>query len=203
MAKIPSRFSYLQAQPLAPVMVRLAMDLLGTLETPGTPDNRVIVGWADEINNAFPGRPYHKWAADWYNDDSVPWCGLFVGAICARTGLDYRAPPKNYLAALAWADWGDPVQFKGKEGLRLNEIRIGDIGVLVRKGGGHVGIIVGVTSDGKNIIMLGGNQGDKVSFAEFPVERLYAVRRPIYREIPAGARHVRISSTGEVSKGEQ
>lgn len=203
MAKIPSRFNYLLQNPLPPVMVRLALDLHGTLETPGTPDNPRIIGWADEVNNAFPGRAYNKWAADWYNDDSVPWCGLFMAAICARTGLDYRAPPKNYLAALSWADWGVPVQFKGREGLRLGEIKVGDVGVLVRKGGGHVGIIVGVTKDGKNIIMIGGNQGDKVSIAEFPLTRVYAIRRPVYKDVPQGARHVRVDSSGVVSKTEQ
>lgn len=202
MAKVPSRYAYLNQQPLAPVMVRLALDLLGTLESPGTPNNRSILGWADEVNNAYPDRAYNKWAADWYNKDSIPWCGLFVAAVCARTGLDYRAPPKNYLAALAWADWGTPVQFKGKEGYRLEEIKLGDIGVLVRNGGGHVGIIVGVTKDGKNIIMVGGNQGDKVSIAEFPLSRVYAIRRPIYRNVPASVRHIRVDSTGQVSQRE-
>jgi uncharacterized protein (TIGR02594 family) len=202
MSKIPNRFAYLQQVPLAPLMVRLAMDLHGTLESPGTPDNPTILGWADQVNNAY-NSTYNKWAADWYNDDAVPWCGLFMAAICARTGLSYRAPPKNYLAALSWADWGEPVQWKDRNGLRLENIHVGDVGVLVRKGGGHVGIIVGVTKDGKNIIMIGGNQGDKVSFAEFPLERLYAVRRPVYRDIPKSARHVRVDSTGVVSKTEQ
>lgn len=201
MVKIPSRYAYLQGQPLAPLLVRLAMEHVGKLEKPGAPDSPEIVGWADEVARIFP-TPYNNWAADWYNKDSIAWCGLFLAMLCARTGLDYRKPPNKYLAALSWADWGEPVQFKGKEGYRLNEIKVGDIGVLVRNGGGHVGIIVGVTNDGKNIIMIGGNQGDKVSFAEFPISRLYAVRRPVYRTVPETAKHVRVSSTGQVSQRE-
>jgi len=38
---------------------------------------------------------------------------------------------------------------------------------LTRKGGGHVGFVMGQTPDGKKIVLLGGNQGDEVKLAAF------------------------------------
>lgn len=183
--------------------MRVALTELGTLETPGSPSNPKILGWADEVARAT-GTTYTNWAADWYNSDKIAWCGLFA-AVCAVRSANGRAdrlPPSKYLSALSWAEWGVAVQWKGREGLRLGEIWVGDILVFVREGGGHVGICVGVSHDGKTVHVLGGNQGDRVSIAEIPVSRLYAVRRPAYQARPEGARHVRLSSSGVVSTNE-
>lgn len=197
------RYAFLDQTPLPPALVVQALKELGTLEKKGTPNNPKIVGWADEVASVTK-TPYSKWAADWYNADSIAWCGLFAAVIACRAanGKTDRLPPKSYLSALAWADFGEPVQWKGREGLRLENIWVGDILVFVREGGGHVGICVGVSKDGKTVFVLGGNQSDAVTITELKVERLYAVRRPPYNVIPAGARHVRISSTGIVSNNE-
>lgn len=193
--KIPDRFNYLLATPLPPAAVRIALDCYGTFEGGGTTNNPKILGWADEVARFAPS-PYNNWAADWYNKDSVPWCGLFMALCQVRTGLAYRAPPKSYLSALAWAAWGEPVQWRGKEGLRLKEIKVGDICVYVREGGGHVHQCVGVTDDGKYILGIGGNQDNAVNIKGHAINGLYAVRRPHYNVVPEGARHVRVSSTG-------
>ena len=181
----------------------MALAELGTLESPSTPNNPKILGWADEVARA-QGTSYTKWAADWYNSDKIAWCGLFV-AVCAVRSANGRAdrlPPSKYLSALSWAEFGVPVQWKGREGLRLSEIWVGDVLVFIREGGGHVGICVGVSEDGTTVHVLGGNQGDKVSIAEIPVKRLYAVRRPPYQSRPEGARHVRLLASGVVSTNE-
>lgn len=200
MHKLPSRYAFLRANPLPPNLVKAALDMYGTLETPGTADNPVIVGWADEVSDVC-GTKYNNWAADFYNDDAIPWCGLFTAVICARTmqNKPERAPVDKYLSALAWANWGVAIPFKGK----LSNIFVGDILVFVRKGGGHVGICVGVSKDGKTVFVLGGNQKDRVNIMELSVDRLYAVRRPPYVNKPEGARHVRLDSTGIVSRDEQ
>jgi hypothetical protein len=64
-----------------------------------------------------------------------------------------------------------------------------------------VAIIIGVTKDKKNVVCIGGNQDNRVSIAQFPLTRLYAVRRPPYKVQPLGARHVLLSATG-VTKSE-
>jgi uncharacterized protein (TIGR02594 family) len=189
MPNVPSRYSYLRQEPLPPLMVRIALDMLGTIEGPGTVDNPVILGWADEIAK-LTKRPYDNWAADFFNADSIAWCGLFVAVAAARAsqGRPERFPPNKYLAALAWANWGVTVA--------EDEIEVGDVVAITRQGGGHVFIAVGVSEDGKRVMGIGGNQNNAVSFAEFDTGRIYAVRRPPYTNKPAGARRVVLSSTG-------
>lgn len=199
---IPSRYNYLLKAPGATALVNEFLDLLGTVEGEGGTNNPTILRWADEVVKAVK-TPYTEWAADWYNSDAIAWCGLAQAVACVRASTaKNRLPPKNYLSALAWAAYGVPVQWRGREGLRLNEILVGDIAVFVRNGGGHVGTVVGITTDGKNLLILGGNQDNRVSIAQKPVSRLYAVRRPPYKVRPAGARHVRVTSTGIVDNKE-
>jgi uncharacterized protein (TIGR02594 family) len=191
MAQLPTQFKYLQEDPLPPKMVTEALKLLGTIETPGSANNTEIVSWADETA-LICGSSYARWAANFYNKDSIPWCGLFCALIAARTagGREERMPPKNYLAALAWADWGNAAS--------INDIQVGDVVVLVREGGGHVFIALGVSSDTRYITGIGGNQGDAVTIATFDCERIYAVRRPLYKDKPQGARKYTINFGGNV-----
>jgi uncharacterized protein (TIGR02594 family) len=194
-AILPAEYQYLRQQPLPPVMVRIALEMLGTWESPGTADNPVIIGWADEIERIC-SRPYDCWAADFYNKDSIPWCGLFVGVVAARAcqGRPERMPPNKYLAALAWSSWGETVS--------PEDIEVGDVIVLVRDGGGHVFIALGVSEDGEWIMGVGGNQTDGVTIAEFKRERLYGVRRPLYKNKPKGARRVILPASGAASNNE-
>jgi uncharacterized protein (TIGR02594 family) len=192
MSQIPAQYSYLRQQPLPPLMVRVALDMFGTIEKVGTEDNPIIVGWADEVAKAC-GRPYDNWAADFYNKDSIPWCGLFMAVVAVRSaqGRPERFPPSKYLAALAWSNWGKAVP--------KTDIMVGDVIVLVRPGGGHVTLAVGTSSDNKWVMGLGGNQQDRVNIARFDMQRVYAVRRPEYKVQPEGARRVTLTPTGAVS----
>ena len=95
-----------------------------------------------------------------------PWCGTIMADWMARAG--YPVPPKAF-RALAWADYG--VACPGPAH--------GAIAVLTRKGGGHVGIVTGVSRNGLHVRILGGNQGDAVNEAWFPVARVTAYRLPI------------------------
>lgn len=201
-APIPARYAYLK-QPGTPALIMAALETLGTIEGAAGSNNPTILRWADEVAKAMP-TAYNKWAADWYNKDSVAWCGLAaaVWAIRSAQGKTDRLPPKNYLSALAWAAFGIPVQWRGREGLRLNEILVGDAIVMTRNGGGHIAFCVGVSKDGKYVHCIGGNQDNAVSIKSFPVSRIYAVRRPPYNVRPAGARHVRLDGRGEVSRTE-
>jgi uncharacterized protein (TIGR02594 family) len=190
--KLPERFRFLLRDPVAPLMVRVAIDLLGTLEAPGAPDNPVILAWADEVEQCL-SNGYNRWAADWYNDDSIPWCGLFMAVVAARAaqGRAERMPPDKYLSAAAWSAFGTPVA--------LDHAAVGDVMVLTRAGGGHVTLFVGLEAGGKRFFGLGGNQSDAVTIAPFPLSRVATVRRPNYQALPPGARRVTVSASGETS----
>ncbi len=190
---LPKAYAWLANEP-GPRMLSEALKLHGTLEKPGTADNPAIIAWADEVALTCKSS-YNGWAADWYTDDSVPWCGLFVAVCAARSSQDRpeRFPPAKYLAALAWAGWGVTVA--------KTDAMLGDVLVFVRKGGGHVGLYVG--EDATSFHVLGGNQSDAVTISRIDKKRLYAVRRPSYRVQPANVRKVHLSTGGKLSTNEQ
>ena len=162
-----------------PRMVREAMALLGTLETQGTKSNPIIVNWAKETNTKED---------DWYNTDSIPWCGLFMAVVAQRADWEVVKEP---LRAKAWEKFGKQV----------NEAVLGDILVFSRSGGGHVGLYVGESD--KTYFVLGGNQGDKVSIVEIAKSRIYSINRPNYKiAMPASAIRYYYKSGGRLSNNE-
>jgi uncharacterized protein (TIGR02594 family) len=186
-ANVPQKWRWILGINGLPNLVKEALGEYGLKEGAGTVNNSKIVAWADEIKK-FTRSPYIDWAADWYNKDSIPWCGLFMAVMCVRTG---RIPIDKYLTALAWAAWGKSVSWNNRR-----NIWTGDIAVFTRTGGGHVAIILGVTKDQNYVLCIGGNQTDGVTIALFPISRLYAVRRPNYTIKPAGAIYREVSATG-------
>lgn len=193
--KLPRKFAFLMENPVAPLMVRLAIDTLGTLETRGGGNNPTIIGWADEVATVMPSA-YARWAADWYNSDSIPWCGLWLAVIASRAsqGREERFPPNKYLAALEWAKFGKHVDPAKAE--------VGDVMVLGRTGGGHVCLNVGMEIGGKRFFGLGGNQSDAVNIMPFDMSRVRAVRRPNYMVKPKGSRQVMVGPGGLSSTNE-
>ena len=114
-----------------------------------------------------------------------PWCGTIMADWLTRTG--YTVPAKAF-RALAWTDYG----------IRCPGPAQGAIAVLTRKGGGHVGIVTGVTRNGSHVRLLGGNQGDAVKEAWFPADRITAYR------LPAGVQRMpaTIATLGALSTSE-
>jgi uncharacterized protein (TIGR02594 family) len=94
-----------------------------------------------------------------------PWCGGAVAYWMEAVGIK---PAKNWFRAKAWLDWGVP----------LNLPALGCVVVFERKGGGHVGLVVGETPDGR-LMVLGGNQGDAVNVAPFYRGRVLGYRWPV------------------------
>lgn len=180
-------YAWLNAEP-APRMLLEAVSLIGTLEGPGTRENPTIVAWADEVARLYPSA-YNNWAADWYNKDSIAWCGLAMAVCAARAG---REPPKSWLSALAWAAWGEAVP--------EDQAALGDVLVFTRKGGGHVSLYVG--EDATHFHMLGGNQEDAFNIRRKAKSEVYAVRRPAYINRPVNVRPIRLAATGKVSTSE-
>jgi uncharacterized protein (TIGR02594 family) len=119
----------------------------------------VIAGWLGRLKA-------------WWADDETPWCGTFVAAM-----MEPWAPlPKHWYRARAWLDWGVP----------LEHPEVGCVVVFERQGGCHVGFVVG-RDLANNLLVLGGNQGNRVSIAAFPRERVLGYRRPEGIQLVAAA----------------
>jgi uncharacterized protein (TIGR02594 family) len=191
---VPSQYDYLRKEPLAPLLVRVALDLYGTKEVAGSADNPIILSWADEVAQGTQSN-YANWATDFYNDDAIPWCGLFVAVCAVRSaqGNAARLPEHKYLSALEWRNWGVPVDPK--------DAVVGDVGISQRNGGGHVFIIVG--EDATHYHILGGNQSDQVNIVRKAKADVIYVRRPPYINRPAGARKVLVNASGAAAAGSE
>ncbi len=130
----------------------------GIVEIPGKKNNADIMYMA-------------KMLGVWYPNDETAWCGLFV-AYCLWLAKVKDKMPTNILGAKQWKNYGVEV--------KKNEIAEGDILVFWRgtpKGPyGHVGFYAGETKDAYKV--LGGNQGNTVSYAWVAKKRLITARRP-------------------------
>lgn len=169
-------------QENAPRILVAALAEYGTVEVPGVSNNPKIIAWTKEVGS--------KVGID-YNADSIPWCGLFMGVCASRAGY---TPPAICVRASEWEKFGNPAE----------RAMLGDICVLTRQGGGHVGLYVGETADGKYVYLLGGNQADAVNIKMFPRYRITAVRRCPWRIAqPANVRAIILNEHGEISHTEQ
>lgn len=97
-------------------------------------------------------------------DDETPWCAAFVGAMLERAGVT----SSRFESAKSYEKWGQQVASPC----------VGSIAVFSRTGGGHVGFVVGEDESGQ-LLVLGGNQSDKVCIRAFPMSRVTALRYPI------------------------
>lgn len=175
---VQKKYEWLLKEP-APKMLIEALELYGTIETPGSGNNQTIIDWANEVGGNVK---------DVYKADSIPWCGLFMAVVAKRADKEI---PKSPLWALSWATFGE----------RTEAAMLGDVLVFTRKGGGHVGLYVG--EDVTAYHVLGGNQSDKVSITRILKNRLYTVRRPVWKvSQPANIRKIVLDSSGEVSTNE-
>ncbi|WP_017444822.1 TIGR02594 family protein [Gayadomonas joobiniege] len=133
-----------------------AHNLLGTQEQPGRGSNEAIIGWAQELEMTS------------YDDDDIPWCGLFV-AHCIAAQLPYEALPNNPLGARQWQHFGHSVT-----------PRFGSLMVFWRgsRDGwqGHVGFYW--AEDEQAYQILGGNQSNAVTITRIAKNRLIDARWP-------------------------
>lgn len=91
----------------------------------------------------------------WWREDETAWCGLFVGYCLGASG---RFVIPHWYRAKAWAEHSAMT--------RLDAPAYGCLAVFNRKGGGHVGFVVG-KDEQRNLMILGGNQGDEVNIKPF------------------------------------
>lgn len=139
----------------------LAQRFVGVKEVPGAGSNPQVLAFL-RLDDSWP------------QGDDVPWCSAFANYVAWLL----RLPRSKNLAARSWLNVGVPIS--------LFQATLGDIVILKRGGGeqpgpevisapGHVGFYAG--HDGATVYVLGGNQGDSVSIAPFPVFRILGIRR--------------------------
>lgn len=150
----------------APPWLWRAYHYIGTAEIPGPRHNPLIQRWLVALRA-------------WWDDDETPWCGTFVAACLQASGISL---PQHWYRARAWLDWGAP----------LAAPALGALAVFERgPHQGHVGFVAGRHPAGW-LMILGGNQGNRVSVAPFAPERLLGYRWPageplreLYTALPA------------------
>ncbi len=147
---------------MIPSWLTEARKYIGTREVPGAKNNPVIISWAVYLGG---------WFKSFYTQDSIAWCGLFIGYLMKLCGFP---PPSTLLSAAGWASWGS----------RLSTPSLGAIMVFTRPGGAHVALYMGERKDAYRVI--GGNQGDAVSEMWIKKDRLTAIRWPFGARLPSG-----------------
>lgn len=145
---------------MEPKWLELARAELGTKEVDGPGNNPRVV-------NYFAAAGHEEVV-----QDSTAWCAAFVGAMLRKSNM----PSTGSLAARSYLKYGTPVDTPEP----------GDIVVFSRGNStweGHVGFYVGETAT--TVKVLGGNQDNKVSIANYSKTRLLGYRRPIVPTAPA------------------
>lgn len=138
-----------------PQWLVLARKYLGLSEVPGPKHSPTIVKWLSKLKAPF-------------RDDETAWCGSFVGGVLDEANLGFVKDPwgaRNWL----------------KFGKTIDRPAVGAVVVFWRGKpsgwSGHVGFVVGKDKKG-NLMVLGGNQGNKVSIAPFAMNRVLGYRWP-------------------------
>ncbi|ARS27012.1 TIGR02594 family protein [Sphingomonas sp. KC8] len=176
---LPEKYRFLNTLKPLPRMVQEALRLFDTREQPGPGNNPVIMRWVAELADPAVSRVYTA--------DAVPWCGLFLAIVARKAG---KQPVDQPLWALNW----------GRFGSAVGQPMLGDVLTFVRPEGGHVAIYIGESA--RSYHVLGGNQSDRVCFAEIAKTRLRAARRPAYTSQPATVRPYILGTSGVFSANE-
>jgi len=135
-----------------PYWMEIAKAEHGTAEIQGGENPRIL--------EYFRSTSYHA------AEDEVPWCAAFVSWVLDQCGL---ANPSTVRAR----------DFEAY-GTEIREWQPGAIAVLWRgsptASTGHVGFIVTVMGD--QVVLLGGNQGNRVDLAIYPLAQVLSYRSP-------------------------
>lgn len=145
---------------MEPKWLELARAEIGVARVVGKGDSQKVLNYF-----ADAGHPE-------VTDDDVAYCAAFVGAMLKRAGQ----PNSGSLAARSYL----------KYGIAVDDPAPGDIAVFSRGNSsweGHVAFYLGATDTAVKV--LGGNQSNKVSVANYSKSRLLGYRRPVAPTAPA------------------
>lgn len=134
-----------------PTWIDEARSHIGTSEIKGVRHEPKILRWWRMIKRGG------------IKSDEIPWCAAFVGACLEEAGIR----SSRFESAKSYLDWGLSIPYPV----------YGCVVVFSRDGGGHVGFVVGLDQRHR-LLVLGGNQGDKVSIAPFDRSRVAGYRWP-------------------------
>lgn len=177
---LPKKYRYLYKEP-GPKMLVEAIKLYGETEIPGKASNPVILAMA-----------YATGLKEFYTNDDIAWCSLFIRYLAHVTGKPYR---DTNLMAKSWLKWGDPVMVP----------ELGDVLIFWRgkpsAPTGHVGLYVGESKT--NFFVLGGNQDNQINIVPISKKRLQGARRLYSIGKPSNVRRIILDgSDGPVSTNE-
>jgi len=119
-----------------------------------------------------------RMAAEWPENDEVPWCAAVPFMVCQALGLP--RPKAAGLMARAWLGVGQSVPLEdAAPGFDLVILARGEDapGPEVLNAPGHVGYFLGV--HGSKVLVWGGNQTDAFNLAYFPSSRILGIRRVV------------------------
>lgn len=185
--KFPAGYAWLGKVGQLPRTVAVALSFMGLQEIVGRGSNKTILAWRDQLNAAFGVDP-NAAKIEGYSDDDIPWCGLFMAVVAFLAGKKVVTSP---LWARNWAGFGKAA----------NTAMLGDVLVFVRPGGGgHVGIYIAETAT--QYMVLGGNQGNRVSIAPIDKSRCIARRRPVYKIQPDSVKAYTVKGGAKSSTNE-
>lgn len=113
---------------------------------------------------------YHATTTGRAKTDESPWCSSFVNWVLKKA----RYEGTNSAWSHSWKTWGDGIAKPA-----LGCIAFIDWGKVdaAKSGKGHVGFVVGRTAKGR-IVLLGGNQSDKVRYTAFKTSVVDSYRVP-------------------------
>ena len=144
-------------------LYQVGLRMLGLKEIPGNNDNPFI-NWC--LSTTSVPAPYH---------DEIPWCSSWINGLCYLLGL----PRSGSAAARSWLTVGKEVALEDAViGLDVVVLKRGiepQPGPDVLDAPGHVGIFAGMGNG--DVLLLAGNQGDKVSIEGFKTSSVLGVRR--------------------------
>ena len=160
------------------VVHEVASRFIGVRELPGAEDDPFVMAML-------------RLDQSWPDHDEVPWCSAFVNWVAWLL----RLPRSKSLRARSWLEVGEAVDWRGRlvhdqwAGDRVvvrpgrTGVEVGDVVVLSRPPNpehGHVGFFAGwetLDSPEDRVVLLGGNQGNRVGLHSYAADRVIGVRR--------------------------
>lgn len=182
---LPKNFEWINTIGVLPKLVAAGLQYLGVKEVPGIANNPVIMDMAKSLGISHI-----------YTNDDQAWCAVFINHLIRITGKPIDLYPHDRYDLVRAKKTANQFQT-----VPLKEWRFGDIVILKRDDGGHVFIAIAET-DENTIYGLGGNQSNKVSFAEFDKDRIISVKRFYHTSIPESAKQYKMAAAGKLSTNE-
>lgn len=121
-----------------------------------------------EVLNGNPSNTITTWVKKYFPKGGVdiPYCSIALKEVAAELGYENS---KLTPAAISWLNLPDKVDLK--------DAILGDIVILKRVGGNHVGLLVRHSAIQNIVYILGFNQGNECNITPYNVKLIRGIRR--------------------------